>query len=176
MLEIARGREGGETVEWIEGDISALTADSRFDLAVMTGHVFQVFVEDEQALAVLSALRGHLDDQGRLAFESRNPAVRAWEAWTPARSMRWIEHPQAGRFEVWHDVIDVSGGKVTFETSTRAEGDTRAIVSRSVLAFRDRDEIAHLLRRAGFAEMTWMGGWDGQPFTQESAEIIVIAR
>jgi hypothetical protein len=40
-----------------------------------------------------------------------------------------------------------------------------------------RTEIAGRLRAAGFAEVTWFGGWGGEPYDDErSPEIIAIAR
>lgn len=176
MLDIARTRPGGERVRWIDGDIRALGTEECFDLVLMTGHVFQVFLNDDQVLAVLSSVRRHLDDGGRLVFESRNPRARAWEGWTPEQSLRTIEHPELGAVEIWHEVIDVQAAQVTFRTHTRIGAERETAVSESTLAFRDQAAIERLLRRTGFADMSWLGGWDGQPFGAQSREIIAIAR
>ncbi|WP_349434195.1 class I SAM-dependent methyltransferase [Pararhizobium sp. A13] len=176
MLDIARRRMGGERVRWIDGDIHALGTEERFDLVLMTGHVFQVFLDDDQVLAVFSSVRRHLEDGGRLVFESRNPLARAWEGWTPEQSLRTIEHPELGAVETWHEVFDVRAGQVSFRTHTRIDVQRQTHISQSTLAFRDQAEIEGLLRRTGFNDVSWLGGWDGRPFSSENREIIAIAR
>jgi SAM-dependent methyltransferase len=81
MLEQARRRSD---VEWILGDLASVRWDREFDLIVMTGHAFQVFVEDDDLRAALAAIRSALSDDGRFAFETRNPLIREWERWTSA--------------------------------------------------------------------------------------------
>ena len=44
MLELAQTRSD---IEWILGDLSAVSWDREFDLAVMTGHAFQQLVDDD---------------------------------------------------------------------------------------------------------------------------------
>ncbi len=83
MMSVARARPGGERVTWIESDAASLSVETRFDLAIMTGHVFQVFFENGEVRAALGALHRHLAPGGRLAFETRNPAVRDCDSWTP---------------------------------------------------------------------------------------------
>ena len=42
MLAQARKRAD---IDWVQGDLATAEFDGAFDLAVMTGHAFQVFVE-----------------------------------------------------------------------------------------------------------------------------------
>lgn len=42
MMKVARGRPGAERVRWIDSDAASLALETRFDLIIMTGHVFQV--------------------------------------------------------------------------------------------------------------------------------------
>jgi hypothetical protein len=67
---------------------AARYGDSEFDLAVMTGHAFQVLVGDDEVRASLTAIRHALAGGGRLAFETRNPLARAWESWNPGTRSR----------------------------------------------------------------------------------------
>lgn len=55
--------------------------DRRFDLVTMTGHAFQVLLDDESVRAALLNFHRHLAPDGLSAFESRNPQARAWESW-----------------------------------------------------------------------------------------------
>jgi SAM-dependent methyltransferase len=84
MLDQARARSD---VEWIIGDLTSVDRLGAFDLVVMTGHAFQVFVEEAERRAALCAIRSVLNEDGRFAFETRNPPARAWEDWTPDRAV-----------------------------------------------------------------------------------------
>src|SRR5271163_3496428 len=75
MLEQARKRAD---IEWILGDLASVSFDREFDLVVMTGHAFQVLVEDRDLRAALASIRSALTDDGCFAFETRNPLVREW--------------------------------------------------------------------------------------------------
>ena len=52
MLEQARRRND---IEWIRGDLGSVAWEREFDLVVMTGHAFQVFVEDDELRRSLAA-------------------------------------------------------------------------------------------------------------------------
>lgn len=175
MLDIARRRLGGDKVRWIEGDIFALEPGNRFDFIFMTGHVFQVFLTEAAVSRVLACTRRHLAVGGRLVFESRNPALRPWKNWTPEISVKTIDHPDLGRVRIWHELVEMRGGQARFRTHSLIEGQGEPFVSESRLAFRERGEIEHLLRAAGFSDMTWLGDWHGGPLEAGSAEIIVKA-
>ena len=73
MLAVARSKPHGEQVECVESSAQSYKAHQRFDLIVMTGHAFQVLLTDADALAVLVTIRCHLNEHGRVAFETRNP-------------------------------------------------------------------------------------------------------
>jgi len=108
MLAVARSRPGHEQVTWIDGDATAVTALTA-DLAIMTGHVAQVFLDAAAWMQTLRAAHRALASGGWLAFESRNPATQAWLRWNPKDSFRRIDGKEDGPVEVWHDVIRVDG-------------------------------------------------------------------
>jgi len=174
MLAVARARPGGARVTWIEAEAAALATGTRFDLIVMTGHVFQVFLEDRAVRAALATLRRHLAPGGRLAFETRNPAVRDWQTWTPEETRETVAVPGIGPVAVHYDIGPVEGELVPYETHFRfAEDDV--VVAPSVLRFMGRERLAGLLAEAGFAEAAWYGDWDSSPPSDTSPEIIVVA-
>jgi hypothetical protein len=70
---------------------AARYGDSEFDLAVMTGHAFQVLVGDDEVRASLTAIRHALAGGGRFAFETRNPLARAWESWNPGNAIEVVD-------------------------------------------------------------------------------------
>lgn len=77
MLDVARRRR--PDVDWVLGDLETVVMEGEFELAVMTGHAFQVLVEDDQLCSSLAAVRSAVTENGRFVFETRNPPARAWE-------------------------------------------------------------------------------------------------
>ncbi|CAN7174765.1 methyltransferase domain-containing protein [Rhizobium sp. LjRoot30] len=175
MLAIARQNDVGRQVGWVQADARTLDLADRFDLAIMTGHVFQVFSADE-ARAVLEGVFRHLRDGGRLVFDSRNPLHRAWETWTPQLSARRVHVDGFGIVEVYHAVTAVEGEWVSFVSEHRFL-DTGALKSsRSRLRFPAASEIEAVLSEAGFTGIELYGNWLGGQWTPDSAEIIACAR
>jgi SAM-dependent methyltransferase len=173
MLDIARARPGGDRVAWVRSDAAGLDLATRFDLIVMTGHVFQVFLDDATTLASLKTLRRHLGPGGRLAFETRNPAVREWQEWT-AEETRTQAVTSGIPVTVHYDVTSISGEIITYETHFEfGPGDRN--VSIGHLRFIDAGKLSQLLTAAGFTDLTWFGNWDRSALADSSPEIIVIA-
>jgi SAM-dependent methyltransferase len=175
MLDIARRRPGGDKVKWIEADAAGFADGGRFDLIIMTGHAFQVLLDDREVRASLANFRRHLAAGGQLAFETRNPEVREWDTWIPAQTREVIEVPGIGRVEVHYDIASEEGQLVTFETHFRFAPDD-VVVAPHTLRFMSQGELAAFLAEAGFARVDWYGNWDRSALTPKSPEIIAIAR
>jgi SAM-dependent methyltransferase len=173
MLAQARRRSD---VEWIQGDLGSVRWNREFDFIVMTGHAFQALVEDQDVRLALSAVRAALTPDGSFAFESRNPQVREWERW-------------AGRYA--GKVTDAAGRGVRMDTDLDAPFDGRVVafrhifscpdwtepqVSHSTLRFLDAEAIAAFLDEAGLTIGAQFGNWDRTPLTEQSPEIITVAR
>ena len=148
-LDIARAKPGGERVRWVHGDMSALPP-LQVDLAVMTGNVAQVFVGDDEWHGVLAAAHAALRPGGRLVFETRDPAQRAWEDWDRAHTYGERDVPGSGMVTEWLDVTQVRGDLVTFRWTVRFAADGTELTSDSTLRFRSREETGDSLRAAGF--------------------------
>ena len=80
MLAVARARPGADAVRWLRGTAELIEPASA-DLAIMSGNVAMHLVGDDWHDA-LSRIAAGLLPGGRLSFETRNPALRAWEDWT----------------------------------------------------------------------------------------------
>lgn len=172
MLALARRRAD---VEWIEGTLAAARFAAAFDLIVMTGHAFQVLVADADIDATLAAARRALKPAGVFAFETRNPAARAWERWRPENAAT---------------IVDGMGEPVTITTQVTAPFDGRTVsfthsftgpsphlpqMSASTLRFLDAAELASRLAAAGLQIRAQFGDFDGSPLMDGSPEIIVLA-
>ena len=116
-LDVARGKPGADAVRWVHGDATTLPA-LQVDAAFMTANVAQVFLTDEAWAATLRAAHRALRPGGWLVFETRDPARRAWEQWTPALTHTVVDIPGTGPVESWEEVLDVSGDLVTFRSMT----------------------------------------------------------
>ncbi len=175
MMKVARNRPGAQPVRWVDSVAASLALDTRFDLIIMTGHVFQVFLEDDAVRATLRNLRRHLSHGGRIAFETRNPLVEEWREWIPALTRESLQVPGIGAVDIHYDVTEAKGAFVTFETHFRFAPDD-IVIAPTTLRFMSRDELAGLLAESGFTETEWFGDWDRSPVSATSPEIIVLAR
>lgn len=173
MLRVARAKDPDGRVDWRLGYSDAIEPGSA-EFAVMSGHVAQVFTEDDAWLAALRDLRRALVPGGLLAFESRNPAARTWEDWTRELTLRTVETPD-GAVEFWYETADVSLPLVSYDTLTRNLRTGHATVTRDVLAFRDEPTLRATLERAGFDVQHVYGDWDRTGPAADSPELIVIA-
>lgn len=103
-LDVARSKPGAGSVRFLDGDATTLPP-LQVDLATMTGNVAQVFLTDEDWTATLAGVREALRPGGRLVFESRDPARRAWQDWARDWSPESVEVPGVGLVESWPEVI-----------------------------------------------------------------------
>jgi SAM-dependent methyltransferase len=174
MLRVARSKDPQGRVDWRFGYSDVFEPDSA-EFAVMSGHVAQVFVEDDAWLAALRDLHRTLVAGGLLAFESRNPGARRWEAWTRERTLRTVDTPE-GAVEFWHETAVVDLPRVSYDTFTRNLRTAEATTSRDVLAFRDERTLRANLTHTGFEVDHVYGDWDRTAPASASPELIVIAR
>lgn len=174
MLKLARTRPGGDLVRWIEGDASSLQGSPE-DLAIMTGHVAQVIIDEDVWRRTLSGIHGALRSGGHVAFESRNPAARGWLAWTPEKSFRRMEDTPFGEVEVWWRLLEVSGDMVRYEIHHRFADSGEEAVSINQLRFRSQVELAESLIDSGFTVRHVFGDWSREPVGPTGPELIYIA-
>jgi SAM-dependent methyltransferase len=173
MLLQARKRSD---IEWILGDLASVGWEREFDLIVMTGHAFQVFVQDNEIRASLAAVRSALADAGRFAFETRNPLVRGWEAWTPDNAVEIVDDADT-LVRMAHELeTPVDGDIVSFTITFSSPSWYRPQLSRSTLRFLDADSLLLFLADAGLLIEEQYGNWDRSPLTETSPEIITVSR
>lgn len=175
MLAVAKAKPGAERVDWIAATAAEFRSDERFDLAVMTAHVFQVFADDQATLAALANIHRHLAPGGRLVFESRNPLRRAWENWTAEKTRQTAAIDGIGCVEVFYQWRKIDGDRVTFDAVFTLQDTGEQRKSESTLRFPPRETIERLVRQAGFSGVDCCGWWDGSPYRDDSPEIIVTA-
>ena len=148
-LDVARRKRDAERVRWILGDATTMPT-LVVDVAVMTGNVAQVFIEDRDWLAALSGIHRSVRPGGHLVFETRDPTRRGWEEWTRSATWRRLTIAGQGAVETWVELIDVTMPLVSFRHTYRFVADGTVLTSDSTLRFRDRDEIEASLAATGF--------------------------
>ncbi|MFI6286444.1 class I SAM-dependent methyltransferase [Streptomyces sp. NPDC051018] len=189
MLEQARARPavpaespGGTSaapdIEWVLGDLRSFRPQGEFELVVMSGHAFQVFLEDKELRDALAAIASALTDEGRFAFETRNPPAREWESWNTTEADDHAVITPSG--DPVHTVIEVetpvTGDIVSFTSTYSSPAWQRPEHSRSSLRFLGVDTLSSFLSGAGLTADRQYGNWDRTPVTSTSPEIITIAR
>lgn len=172
MIDYARRRPGAEAVEWIHGSSTTLKPYQRFDLAVMTGNVAQ-HIADPDWERTLYDVRRALIPGGVLAFESRNPARRAWDQWAAEPTTRETPH---GSLREWMTVKESAPGTVVLTAHTIFESTGEHVTETLELHFRDANLIVDQLNRAGFHIAAIHGDWGGGIMAPESPIMVFVAR
>jgi SAM-dependent methyltransferase len=174
MIEVARRGDHGEMVRWICGGVSQIGRPGA-DLAMMSGHVAQFFLTDDEWSDALRSLHAALRPGGCLTFESRNPDAREWELWTrDARTT--VNDPVAGPIETWSEGEALDAGIVSYTNHYVFSATGEDVVVSSRLRFRSLDELTRSLIVAGFAVEHVYGDWDRRPVGPATPELIVVAR
>ncbi|AWW41610.1 class I SAM-dependent methyltransferase [Streptomyces cadmiisoli] len=148
-IEVAEGKPGSEAVRWIRGDVSALPP-LQVDLVTMTANVAQAIVDQRIWHETLWRAYESLRPGGRLLFETRDPARRAWEEWNREESHCVAEIRDVGTVESWVEVTDVSWPLVTFRWTYVVAPDGQVLTSDSTLRFRERKEVESDLIAHGY--------------------------
>jgi len=171
MLAVARQKPHGGAIAWVQASAQAFRAEQRFDLIIMTGHAFQVLLEDADVMAALTTMRHHLKPTGRAVFESRNPAID----WAAAWNGDWELVHEGITIRETTEVLARVGERISFEQRYQFPDET--LVSRSSLRFMPRQAIEAHLAAAGLRVEALYGDWDTAPFNPAaSKELIFVVR
>lgn len=115
------------------------------DLATMTANVAQAIVDPPLWMATLRGIYAALRAGGHLVFETRDPARRAWEDWTPAAT-----YARVGSVQSWTTITDVDGPLVRRQSTFVFTDDATTLTSEGMLRFRSAEEVHHDLAATGF--------------------------
>ncbi len=137
----------------------------------MTGNTAQAISDSGRWAMTLQAIHASLRPGGHLAFETRDPAARAWEQWTREATYRVSDVPGAGMIESWVEVTAVEWPLVSFCWTWVFAGDGARLTSNSTLRFRERSEVESDLHANGFDVVDVRGAPD-----RPGQELVFLAR
>lgn len=170
MLRVARERPGGDAVEWRRGTAELITPGAA-DLVVMSGNVAMHLIGDDwhDALGHISAA---LSSGGRLAFETRNPVLRAWEGWNREATERTT--PVGRVAETESATAPDADGVVRMHCRTEFPSDGTALDVDQHLQFRSKNQIRADLTAAGLTVDRISGDWHRRPFDVAADRLMVV--
>ena len=149
-IDVARRKPDAHLVRWLVGDATSLPP-LQVDLAVMTGNVAQVFVDEPAWRETLRSVHAALRPGGTFVFEVRDPGQEAWREWNRDASFREVDIPEVGVVQTWVDLTDVAPPLVSFRWTFVFASDGYRATSDSTLRFRSRAELDAALAESGFA-------------------------
>ncbi len=167
MLNVARRKPHGKKIEWVQSSAQNYSSNKRFDLIIMTGHAFQVLLEDDDVIATFSTMRKHLKHDGKIVFESRNPLIDWCRNWNYELN---IDLPNGNVIES-RKFIAMNGDRMTFEL--RYQFSDENLISHSELRFLTRAEIEKFIAESGLYVASVAGGWHGQPFSERLSDEMI---
>ena len=175
MLNVAKQKPYADRVEWIEGDYEKLRG-RQADLLLMTSHVAQFLLTDEEWTGMLRMAYDALEAGGYLMFDSRRSIVESFESWPTEQSRRRVKDRSFGEIEYWCNVIETSNRLARYELHYLFKESGEVVVSRDAILFRSYDEIEEGLMTAGFTIQTLYGDWDRSLYDGMSPEMIFVAQ
>jgi 2-polyprenyl-3-methyl-5-hydroxy-6-metoxy-1,4-benzoquinol methylase len=171
MLAVARRKPHGSRIEWVQSSAQDYESQKPFDLIVMTGHAFQVLLEDDDVMETLTTIRDHLAPDGTVVFESRNPQIDWASRWNYSLDI----HLSDSIVRESRHFIAMNRDRMTFDLRYQFPDGTLA--SSSELRFLSRQEIENYLQKAGLRIDKMFGDWNQAPFDERSSdEMIFLAR
>ena len=144
-----------------------------FDLALMTGNAFQGFLTEEAVLQLLQNIKGHLNTNGILAFDTRllegydlneNDAFELWSEYTDASG-------DAVRFFGRKTRFDSQNNLLYFDMKRRYP-DGREVDSSIELKFLPLETLLALAEEAGFEVLDRYADWQLSPFNPTGSNAV----
>ena len=174
MLAVARAKPFAERVKWGRGSFERMQG-LQADMVLMTSHVAQFFLDEEEWRAMLQAAHGALRAGGHLVFDVRRLSDPPFAGWPTEDDRRIVETAASGTVEWWFRLLGVEGRRVRYELHYRFVGSGEHVVSGNELVFRSQDDVTAALSDVGFETRVVHGDWDGSLATSTSPEMVFVA-
>ncbi len=175
MLDIAQTKEHAQKVRWIGGNYTALEG-LYCDLILMTSHVAQFLLSDEEWNGMLKHAYESLNEGGYMLFDSRQSISQSFTKWPTKDNPRYVTDPHLGKITYWCNMLEKTDTLATYELHHLFHESGETVVSTDTLIFRQKKAIEKSLIDAGFDIETIYGDWDRSELTGSSLEMLFVVR
>ena len=147
--------------------------DKCFDLALMTGNAFQAFLTEEDVSRLLQNIKGHLNTNGILVFDTRllegydlneNDAFELWSEYTDACGDAVRFFGRKTRFDSQNNLL--------YFNMKRRYPDGREVDSGIEIKFLPLETLVPLVEKAGFEILGRYADWQSSPFNPTSSNAV----
>ncbi len=177
MVAVLREKSPPANVTVVEGRVEDFDlGKGRFRLITAPFRVMQHLLDVDSQLRMLNNVRRHLEPGGVFVFDVFDPKLD---------QMAILEQPEVPGAAFMYDGHEMRRyERVTRDLETqvmtvrfRMEGGAKTIQGTSAIKMRwyYRYELEHLLARAGFEKLEFLGGFQGGPW-KPGRDIVVVAR
>jgi SAM-dependent methyltransferase len=169
--------EAGLDVEWVLGDARTFQLGRKFRFIFMTGHAFQHLLTDDDIRAFFDRAHEHLLDDGVLAFETRNFAVKTFGGSEEPTFWKTIEDNQGRQVDLLIGSVYAPESGVELLIGERLVRETgERTRETSSLRYLSVEHLNRLLGEHGFEVVEQYGNWDRRPLGEDQPEVISICR
>jgi len=190
MLERCRANMSSESEEVVShisldvGDMREFDLGRTFATVIIPFRPLQHLVSAKEQIAAFTAIARHLSPNGRLVFDVFNPDFRLLV--DPTRLAEREDTPRTtladgrtlrrtGRTAAVHFVEQWSEVELIYYVQ-HVDGRTERLVHTFPMRWYTKAELDHLLARCGFRTVQTYGDFDRSPLSDESREMIFVAK
>jgi len=181
MLEQFRRKPGADAVTLFCAPMETFDLGARrYRLVFSAFRAFQHLDTVEQQLACLARVRAHLAPGGLLAFDVFNPSLERMaldsEPETLDLSFTYEGRPVKRHVAATRDRVNQLIRITMRYVEETGAGEVKESIVHLSMRWFWRFELEHLLRRAGFGDVTIYGDFDRSPVGRHSPSFVVLAR
>ena len=167
MLDQLRAKPGAERVEASVGDMATTRVPGEFSLVYLVFNTIFNLVTQEGQVACFENAARHLPSGGRFVIEARVPELQRLPLGQTV--LPWRADPDGMSFYVYDTVSQRLGGQHYY-----LEEDGRLQPSPTEMRYAWPSELDLMARIAGMRLRERWGGWQREPFTNESTKHVSV--
>lgn len=180
MIELARHKAKGLSVEWIVADARVLDLNRQFRMIFESGSVFQHMLTRQDQEAFLACVRKHLDPAGLFVFGTLLPHADLLAGAEEEKPWFTTSHPEGYEIHVSgtdsYDPLRQVKLETAYRRWTDLHGKDHVQVAPLSLRYTFPQELETLLHYNGLEVVERYGDHDFSPLTQESHLQIYVCR
>jgi len=175
-----KAAQRGVSIEWVVADARSFQLQRRFSFIYMLENAFQFFLTRADQEALLACVREHLLPEGCFLFETRNPSPRNL---LQARLLepQQCATPNGGQLVITddqpvYDPMTQIQHCASYYRWLHPDGQSMEKTKRTALRYVYPQEIEALLYYNGLRIIARYGGWEQEPLTAPSREMIFVCQ